>query len=115
MTTKFLIQRDGRQYIMDSVPDWAVDNSDYKVEKLSTAVTSESVQAAIEEVKLLQEIYSLDELEIANLKAKLEEFVELVEAIVDIAVPTENFIENKAKLLLINESCKKILAPSVEA
>ena len=34
MTIKYLITRDGRDYVMDSVPDWAVDNDDYEVTEL---------------------------------------------------------------------------------
>jgi hypothetical protein len=112
MTTKFIVSRDGREYIMDSVPEWAADSPDYKVEKLSSVTTKESIEEAIEEVKLLQEIYTLDEQEIARLKERLEEAVELVESIHAFASnQTNNIMESRGLLLLIAEACDKWLVP----
>lgn len=121
MTTRYLIVRDGREYFMQEVPPWAQDNPDYEVVKFSSEEVKSTEEAVPslpstddtqERIQLMSELFELEEKEIANLKEKLEGFVETLEAIIDIAVPAENLIENKAKLLLINESCKRLLAPS---
>lgn len=123
----YLVERDNRSLFIRDINEasWALEDGDYLVtplvplkatdvyERLSLphqpSPTNDDTQ---ERLELLEQIYELEEEQIAQMKAKLEEFVELAEAIIEIAHPTENLIENKAKLLLIHESCKKLLAPS---
>lgn len=122
MTIKYLIVRDGREYVMDSIPDWAVDNDDYKVVEL---VAKESIRVGDEppnlpntddtqeRMQLMDELFTLQQSEIDFLKGRLEKFVEVIEGIVEISeVVSQNNIENRSKLLVISESCKQVLKPS---
>jgi hypothetical protein len=123
MTIKYLITRDGREYVLDVVPDWAVDNDEYKVEKLSsefimaalddaTAIAQNVTDDTLERLHILEEIYELEENEISLLKSSLEEAVELVESIHEFASKqTNNIMESRGLLLLIAESCDKWLKP----
>jgi hypothetical protein len=120
MIIKYLITRDGREYVMDSVPDWAVDNDDYEVTELVAKESVDGVPINIpntddtqERIELMNELFQLQDLEISRLKAQLEKFVEVVEGIVELTeVISQSNIENRSKLLVISESCKKILKPS---
>lgn len=119
----FLIERDGRCLFMKEVEAWAIEDVNYKVTPLVSGLMEDREELVAEpsslpttddtqeRLQLLEELFELEEAQISQMKSKLEEFVELVEAIVDIATPTDNIIENKAKLLLIAESCKKLLKP----
>lgn len=112
MIIKYLIIRDGREYIMDAVPDWA-DSEEYQITKLSSEAVVGSTDDTTERLKILEEIYELEEKEIALLKERLEEAVELVESIHEFASKqTSNIMESRGLLLLIAESCNKWLRPS---
>lgn len=121
MTIKYLITRDGREYLMDSVPDWAVDNDDYEVTELVAKKSVRIVEPPSipntddtqERIQLMNDLFQLQETEISQLKQQLEKFVEVVEGIVELTeVISQSSIENRSKLLVISQSCKKILKPS---
>lgn len=122
MTIKYLVTRDGREYVLDSVPDWAQDNPDYKVVKLSSGEPSPPVEVLAnvvgaddtqERMQLMEELFQLQETDITLLKAQLEKFVEVVEGIVELTeVISQSNIENRSKLIVIGDSCKAILKPS---
>lgn len=119
MTIKYLVTRDGREYVLDTVPDWA-QSEEYKVEKLSSGESGSVADTTItntddtaERIQLMEEIFELEEKEIALLKAQLEKFVEVVEGIVELTdVISHSGIENRSKLVVIGDSCKSILKPS---
>ncbi len=121
MTIKYLVTRDGREYVMDSVPDWAKDDPEYKIEKLSSVAPSPPVEVLVniadtddtaERIQLMEEIFELEEKEIAILKQRLEEALELVESIHEFASKqTNNIMESRGLLLLIVEACGKWLKP----
>jgi hypothetical protein len=122
MTIKYLVTRDGREYVMDSIPDWAQDNPEYEVVKLSSVeipliessndgVTNTDDTA--ERIQLMDELFDLQQQEIDFLKHRLEAFVEVVEGIVELTdVISHSGIENRSKLVVIGDSCKAILKPS---
>lgn len=117
MIIKYLIVRDGREYVMDTVPDWA-DSEDYRITKLSSEAVQEeapslpSTDDTQERIQLMDELFQLQDKEIALLKQRLEAFVEVVEGIAELTeVVSQSAIENRSKLLIISDSCKKILAP----
>lgn len=123
MTIKYLVTRDGREYVMDSVPDWAIDSPDYKVEKLSSVQIEVPIESSIDDVtntddtaeriQLMDELFDLQQQEIDFLKHRLEAFVEVVEGIVELTdVISHSGIENRSKLVVIGDSCKAILKPS---
>lgn len=133
MIIKYLITRDGREYILDAVPDWAKDDPEYKVTALAPVGTADMYDQFIvelpkevapslpntddtaERLSLLEQIYELEEKEIAMLKERLEDAVELVENIHEFASKqTNNIMESRGLLLLIAESCNKWLKPRAE-
>ena len=119
MTIKYLVTRDDREYVMDSIPDWA-QSEEYKVEKLSSVGSGSVPDTTIintddtaERIQLMNEIFELEEKEITQLKQQLEKFVEVVEGIVELTeVISQSSIENRSKLIVIGDSCKAILKPS---
>jgi hypothetical protein len=115
MIIKYLIVRDGREYMMDAVPDWA-DSEDYQITKLSSEVVQDetlpSTDDTQERIQLMDELFQLQDKEIALLKQRLEAFVEVVEGIVELTdVVSHSSVECRSKLIIIGDSCKKILAP----
>lgn len=122
MNIKYLVTRDGREYVMDSIPDWAKDNPDYKVVKLTSVEpriydqfiqTTPVVDDTAERIQLMDELFDLQQAEIDFLKHRLEAFVEVVEGIVELTdVISHSGIENRSKLVVIGDSCKAILKPS---
>lgn len=131
MVIKYLITRDGREYVLDTVPDWAKDDPEYKVTALiakpvadmyeqfivespkEEAPSLPSTDDTAERIELMNELFSLQEVEISQLKAQLEKFVEVVEGIVELTeVISHSGIENRSKLVVIRDSCKAILKPS---
>lgn len=121
MITRYLIVRDGREYFMQEVPEWAQDNPDYEVVKfLSEEVKSQKEEAPSlpntdntqERIQLMNDLFTLQEQEITQLKQQLEVFVEVVEGIVELTeVVSQSSVENRSKLLVISKSCKDILKP----
>lgn len=112
MTTKYVVTRDDREYVFNDLPDWVKEDSNYRVEKLSTVVPKEAVEAAIEDVEILQQIYLLDEAEIKDLKSRLENALELVEVIHEFTNRDhESLLEARGTLKLVADSCKKWLSP----
>ena len=127
----YLISRDGRELFLRELADWAVEDPEYKVtaliakpvadvyeqfmveepkEEVPTLPSTDDTQ---ERMQLMNELFQLQDLEISQLKQQLEKFVEVVEGIVEITeVISQSSIENRSKLLVISESCKKILKPS---
>lgn len=121
MITRYLIVRDGREYFMREVPEWAQDNPDYEVVKFSSEEVKSQKEVAPslpntddtqERIQLMEELFQLQETDITLLKAQLEKFVEVVEGIAELTeVVSQSAIENRSKMLIISDSCKKILAP----
>ena len=122
MTIKYLVTRDGREYVMDSIPDWAKDDPEYKIVKLSSIeprIYDQFIQSTpvvddtAERIQLMDELFDLQQAEIDFLKHRLEAFVEVVEGIVELTdVISHSSIENRSKLVVIGDSCKAILKPS---
>lgn len=102
--------------------NWAYLDDQYTVTELvaktgeETAVEAPSLPSTddtAERMQLMEELFQLQETDIALLKAQLEKFVEVVEGIIDLTeVVSQNNIENRSKLLIISKSCKEILKPS---
>lgn len=110
----YLIECDGRSlFIRDKAEcQWAIDDPEYTVTELvpkgSEAVSQSSDDA--ERIQLLEEIFTLEEQQIAQMKGSLEQAFELIESIHEFASKkTDNLIELKGLLLLIAESCDKWL------
>lgn len=122
MTTRYLIVRDGREYFMREVPEWAQDNPDYEVVKFSSeevkipeeeAPSLPSTDDTQERIQLMNELFDLQQTEIDQLKHKLEGFIEVIEGIIELTeVVSQSNIENRSKLIVIGDSCKGILKPS---
>lgn len=117
MIIKYLIVRDGREYVMDAIPDWA-DSEEYQVTKLSSEAVPEETPSLIstddtqERIQLMNELFDLQQTEIDQLKQRLEAFVEVVEGIAELTeVVSHSSVECRSKLIIISDSCKKILAP----
>ena len=127
----YLISRDGRELFLRELADWAVEDPEYKVTALiakpvadvyeqfmveeprEEAPSLPSTDDKAERIDLMNELFSLQDLEISQLKSQLEKFVEVVEGIIDLTeVVSQNNIENRSKLLVISKSCKEILKPS---
>ena len=126
----FLIERDGRSLFMKEVEPWAIEDVNYKVTPLVSGLMEDreeplveapkeevpslpSTDDTAERIELMNELFSLQDLEISQLKQQLEKFVEVVEGIVEITeVISQSSIENRSKLLVISESCKQVLKPS---
>lgn len=107
----YLIECQGRSLFLREKSDiaWAEIDPEYTVTEL-VAKDSELAGSEFELYQQLSEkVYILQQEQIENIRTRLEEFVEVVESIVEIAVPTDHLIENKAKLLLIKEACEKLL------
>lgn len=121
----FLIERDGRSLFMREIQDWALEDSEYTVtplvplkatdvdgQLLIEAPAQPSTDDTQERLQLLEQIYELEEQQIAEMKHKLEEAVELVESIHEFASKqTNNIMESRGLLLLIAEACSKWLEP----
>lgn len=128
----YLVERDGRELFLREIADWAVEDPEYKVtaliakpiadmyEQFIVEDVKEEVPTSLpntddtqERIQLMNELFDLQQAEIDFLKGRLEKFVEVVEGIVEITeVISQSSIENRSKLLVISESCKKILKPS---
>jgi hypothetical protein len=97
---------------------WAYLDDEYIVTELVAKVGEESSETqpstdeTQERLQLLEQIYELEEQQIASMKAKLEETVELVESIHLFSMnQTTNIMEARGLLRLIAESCQKWLKP----
>jgi hypothetical protein len=113
MAIKYLVTRDGREYVLDSIPDWA-QSEEYKVEKLSSVDSNiTNTDDTQERMQLMNELFDLIQQEIDQLKHRLEGFVEVVEGIVELTdVVSHSPIECRSKLIVIGDSCKALLKPS---
>lgn len=126
----WLVERDGRTLFLRELVDWAIEDPEYKVTALiakpiadvyeqfmveepkEEAPSLPSTDDTAERLEILEQIYELEEKEIALLKERLEEAVELVESIHEFASKqTNNIMESRGLLLLIAESCQKWLKP----
>lgn len=97
--------------------DWAYNDSEYKVtelvakagEEIPEVQTTDDTQ---ERLQLLEELFELEENQIAQLKTRMEEALELVETVHEFASKqTNNIMESRGLLLLIAEACNKWLEP----
>lgn len=119
----YLIERDNRNLFIRDLEEarWALEDSEYTVTPLVPKSVADAYPQFVDPVKadetqerleLLEQIYELEEQQIASIKAKLEEAVELVESIHEFASKqTNNIMESRGLLLLIAEACDKWLKP----
>lgn len=121
----FLIERDGRSLFMKEVEAWAIEDVNYKVTPLVSGLMEDreeplvleatslpSTDDTAERIQLMNEIFELEEKEIALLKERLEEAVELVESIHLFSMnQTTNIMEARGLLRLIAEASNKWLKP----
>jgi hypothetical protein len=118
-TLGYLISCEGRQLFMRDKADcsWAYLDDEYTVTELVAKAGEELIDApstdeAQERLQLLEQIYELEEQQIASMKYKLEEAMELVENIHLFASnQTTNIMEARGLLKLIAESCDRWLKP----
>lgn len=100
---------------------WAYIDDEYTVTELVAKVGEEplleehtSTDETQERLQLLEQIYELEEQQIAAMKGTLESAVELIESINEFASKkTENVMELKGLMLLIAESCNEWLKPKL--
>jgi len=126
----YLISRDGRELFLRELADWAVEDPEYKVTALIAKPIADVYEQFIveepkeeapslpntddtqERIQLMNEIFELEEKEIALLKERLEEAVELVESIHLFSMnQTTNIMEARGLLRLIAEASNKWLKP----
>lgn len=95
---------------------WAYLDDEYTVTELVAKVAEEILETqptsddTQERLKLLEQIYELEEQQIAAMKAKLEEAMELVETIHEFASKdTNNIMESRGILRLVSEACARWL------
>lgn len=124
-TLGYLITCQDRTLFMRDKADcsWAYLDDEYAVTELVAKPATEVYDQFIidapvqtddtqERLKLLEQIYELEEEQIGQLKQRLKEAFELVESIHEFASKqTSNIMESRGLLLLIAESCNKWLAP----
>jgi len=121
----WLVERDGRTLFLRELVEWAIEDPEYKVtalvpmenphpyEQFIEAPIQPSTDDTAERIELMNELFSLQDLEISQLKAQLEKFVEVVEGIVELTdVVSHSAIECRSKLIVIGDSCKALLKPS---
>jgi hypothetical protein len=123
----YLVERDGRTLFLRELVEWALEDPEYKVTPLVAKgvadaydqfVTDATPDALLrsddtqERIKLMNDLFTLQDQEIALLKQRLEAFVEVVEGIAELTeVVSHSSVECRSKLIIIGDSCKKILAP----
>jgi len=105
----YLVLRDDHSLFMRERPEWAYEDIDYNVIELVAKGEELTNADADGTVKLLEELFELEEAQIDNLKSQITECRAIVESISDVSTPTDHLIECKAKLLLIGEQCKRFL------
>ena len=116
-TLGYLITCQDRSLFMRNKEDcsWAYLDDEYTVTELVARPSKEAQEPADEtqeRLQLLEQIYELEEQQIAAMKEKLEECMELIETIHEFASKqTNNIMESRGLLLLIAESCDKWLKP----
>lgn len=122
----FLVERDGRALFMRELQAWTIEDVNYKVTPLVSGLMEDREEPLVleaaslpntddtaERIELMNELFSLQDLEISQLKAQLEKFVEVVEGIVELTdVVSHSPIECRSKLIVIGDSCKVLLKPS---
>lgn len=127
----YLISRDGRELFLRELADWAVSDPEYEVtalvpmgkalvydefvvdEQKEEVPSLPNTDDTAERIQLMEELFQLQETDIALLKAQLEKFVEVVEGIVELTdVVSHSPIECRSKLIVIGDSCKALLKPS---
>lgn len=108
----WLVSGHGRETVYDKPQPWAVEDPEYTVEELGKiGAVVEPLPSDIEErFSIMEELFELQDKEIQVLQERLSQFVEAVEAIVEITeVVSHSNIENRAKIIVIGESCKELL------
>jgi hypothetical protein len=105
--TIFHVQREDREYFFKELPEWA-ESSDYTV----TELVPKDEHSQDEHIRLLEELYTLEDKQLTGVKDRLEEAVELIESISEFAAKkTDNLAECQGLLHLIAKSCDKWLEP----
>ena len=113
-TLGYLISCQGRELFLREKADasWAYIDDDYTVTELVAKHEQPTSDDTVERLQILEEIYELEEQQIAEMKGRLEEAVELVESIHLFSMnQTTNIMEARGLLRLIAESCQKWLKP----
>lgn len=115
------VQGYGRTAIYEGKPDWAYEDENYKVTELGDIAL---VQQALQEHfpdefqtfrQTANELFDLQGQQIELLKTQLKEFAEATIAIYEAtSVVSHSAIENRAKLILVNETCKGLLKSRLE-
>jgi hypothetical protein len=129
----YLVERDNRSLFIRDINEasWALEDSEYTVTPLVAMKSADvyeqfivadpkeespslpSTDDTAERIELMNELFDLQQAEIDFLKNRLEEFVEVVEGIVELTeVISQSSIENRSKLIVIGDSCKAVLNPS---
>lgn len=115
----YLIECEGRSLFMRDKEDvlWAMEDDNYEVTALVAQPKTDVYDRFIaddtqERIQLMDELFQLQDKEITLLKQRLEAFVEVVEGIAELTeVVSHSSVECRSKLIIISDSCKKILAP----
>lgn len=124
----FLIERDSRSlFVRDRAEaQWALEDEDYKVTPLISGevyneiydtiltddLTPEVKDDTQERMDILEELYILEEEQIAELKTRLENALELVEVIYEFTSRDhDSLLEARGTLKLVADSCRKWLRP----
>lgn len=118
-TLGYLIETSGRSLFVREESDilWAKEDVNYTVRRLvdgdEVERESEQREPSFEDYQTLAEnLYSIHQEQLSQTKAILEDAVELLESIADLASKkTDNVMEMRGLLALIGQDCKKFLAP----
>ena len=118
----WLVEGHGRSSVYSSPQEWAETDPEYKVTPLGAISEEGTTQVSSihistddtqERISIMEELYELMQQEIDFLKERLESAVEVLEVVEEFsAKKSDNFMENKATLLLISAACRGWLKPS---
>jgi hypothetical protein len=113
----WLIEGHGRSSVFTTEQPWALEDENYKVTPLIGMSESAPIHSLTddtqERISIMEELYELMQQEIDELKERLEAAVEVIEVVEEFsAKKSDNFMENKATLLLISAACRDWLKSS---
>ena len=118
----YLIECQGRELFLRDNIEWALEDNNYKVTPLIAQQTvlegenPEQRDISFEDYReMAEELYKIHSEQLSSTKEILEDAIELLEGIADLASKkTDNLIEIRGLLELIAQDCKKFLSPSDE-
>jgi len=118
----YLIECQGRELFLRDNIEWALEDNNYKVTPLVAQQTvlegenPEQRDISFEDYReMAEELYKIHSEQLSSTKEILEDAIELLEGIADLASKkTDNLMEMRDLLALIAQDCKKFLAPSDE-